>query len=153
IGIVLLWLTAPVVFHERAAALPAGSAQIGIAHANVYYGTTDADAVAARLLALDADLLAITEYSAAVEQALLDAGADDEYPFREAEASPDRNGIALWSRFPIDESTIAPIGHQAGIDATVDVAGTPLRVLVVHPLPGTDGAWLGRWADDLATIG
>jgi endonuclease/exonuclease/phosphatase (EEP) superfamily protein YafD len=60
--------------------------------------------------------------------------------------------VALWSRHPIVEHRIIRLGGGRAIDATLEVGGVLLRIVVVHPLPGTDRASLTSWTTDLAAI-
>ncbi|MCU1361033.1 MAG: hypothetical protein JWN99_2322, partial [Ilumatobacteraceae bacterium] len=118
----------------------------------VYIDNEQPEQAAATLIDLDADVIAVTEYSPAVRDALQVDGIDQSYPYRIDRAPGDRDGVALFSRYPLDGDMVM-IGHQIGIDATVDVQGTPVRVLVVHPFPGINRGWLRRWRADLPVIG
>lgn len=149
----LLWLTLPVVFHDRPAPAAARGVQLTIAHANVYRGNSDAATAAAALLDTDADVIAVTEYSDRFGRRLREAGVLDSHPYVLERDPGDRDGVALFSRHPITSGAVTSIGHQLGIEATLDVHGTAVRVLVVHPLPAVDRPALRRWRDDLPTIG
>ena len=150
--LVLLWLTGPVLWHDSPPAPAAGAPRLTITSANVYSQTDRPADAAAALLATDADVVAVTEYSADVAAAFANAGAADTHPFVAAEAPGDRNGVALYSRYPITTQSVARLGQGLTVDATLDVAGTPVRVVVVHPLPGTDGESLASWFDDLHAL-
>lgn len=149
----LLWLTMPVVFHDRPVPAAAGGVQLTIAHANVYRGNSDAATAAAALLATDADVIAVTEYSDRFGRRLRDQGIAATHPYVLARDPGDRDGVAMFSRHRIASGEVALIGHQLGIEATLDVHGTAVRVFVVHPLPAVDQWSLRRWRDDLPTIG
>ncbi|MFN8022795.1 MAG: endonuclease/exonuclease/phosphatase family protein [Acidimicrobiales bacterium] len=150
--LVLLWLMAPVVWHDDPPAIVEGSPRLTIAAGNVFYQTTRADDVVASLMATDADVLAVTEFSVDVQAAFERAGSTERYPFQAGEAPGDRNGVAIYSRFPIVDRQVTRLGDGLTVDATIDVDGTPLRVVVVHPLPGTDGASLSSWFGDLRAL-
>ena len=134
-------------------AVPEATPRVTVAMSNLLYDNPSIDEAATMLLAADADLLAIVEYNPAAAAALATAGVAERYPYRSELPRNDRTGVVLFSRLPIVESVVAPIGHQLGIDATVDVGGIATRVLVVHPVPGTKQGDVSLWSDDLATIG
>jgi endonuclease/exonuclease/phosphatase (EEP) superfamily protein YafD len=153
IVVALVWLAAPVVFHDDPGTASTGAAHLAVASANVYYRTDRADDVAAALIATDADVIAMTEFSEPVGAAFARLDADARYPFVAGRSPGDRNGVALYSRYPIVEATIAPIGQGLAVDVDIDVDGVAVRVVVVHPLPATDGPSLESWSHDLAAIG
>lgn len=136
--VAVLWLIAPVLFHDDAVAAPAGAPTFTVAHSNAYFKTERPQEAADALLAEFADVLAITEQSPQLEAALTAAGIGERYPFQVGSASDERNGVTLYSRFPFVGAAVRDIGGQPGVDATIDVNGSPVRVLVVHPLPGVD---------------
>lgn len=148
----LLWLVVPVALHDGALAAPDGARSFTLTHANAYFRTDSPAAAAAALLAEYADVMAVTEQSPQLEAALVAAGATQRYPFRVGAASDERNGVALYSRFPVVGASTAPIGGQPGIDARLDVDGSEVRVVVVHPLPGVDRSDLAQLRRDLPAI-
>ena len=152
IGTALVVLVAPMALVGSPAAAAPDAARATVAHANSYYRTDDPERAAVTLLALDADVLAITELSSQFATAFDAAGGDDRYPFTAVRAPGDRNGIALFSRHPIIDHEIAPIGQAMAIDADILIEGTPVRIVVVHPLPGIDRAAVDTWAEDLRAI-
>lgn len=152
LSLCLLVLVLPVVLHERPT-VPADAARLTVAQGNVYYRTDRPSEVAAAMLATDADVLAFTEFSQPVADALAAAGAASRYPFRADEAPGDRNGVALLSRYPITSGGTTRVGRSLAVDATLDVDGSAVRVVVVHPLPGTDRESLAAWTHDLPAIG
>lgn len=151
--VALGWLVLPIVFHADAGTPPPDARRLTIASGNVYYRTDRPGEIAAALLALDADVIAMTEFSVPVEEAFERLDSSGRYPFVAALAPGDRNGVAVYSRYPIVDRTIAPIGQGLAVDVVLDVDGVPTRVVVVHPLPGTDGPSLEAWTGDLPAIG
>jgi len=70
----------------------------------------------------------------------------DTYPHSVVEPREDDFGVALFSKLPLLQSEVVFIGSAGvpSIDATVEHAGEPLRILATHPLPpgGRDySAW------------
>lgn len=152
IAVALLWLTMPVVFHAEAARPAADGVHLTIAHANTYIDNDRPDAAATVLIDLDADLIAVTELSKGISDALRAQGVAESHPYFIEKARGSRNGVALFSRYPISGAA-EKFGHQVGIDAIVDVHGTPVRVMVVHPLPAVSRWALRYWRRDLSIIG
>lgn len=152
IAVALLVLTFPVVFPGDTPSAAAGGVHLTIAHANVYVDNDQPEQAAQTLLELDADVIAITEYTPTMATLLQQGGIAQTHPYALQEAPGNRNGVALFSRYAID-GEVAPIGHQMGIDAIVDVHGTPVRIMVVHPLPAVNRTSLRRWRADLPLIG
>jgi endonuclease/exonuclease/phosphatase (EEP) superfamily protein YafD len=124
-----------------------------VAHANAYFENERHDLAAVDIMSIEADVLAVTEYSYEVAEQLTRQGVAERYPYRAVRDAPYRNGIALFSKFPLVDALVAPIGTQMGIVATVEVGGRPVRVIVAHPLPGVRQQDIGQWADDLRSLG
>lgn len=150
--VALAWLVFPVVFHDDPGTPAPDARRLTVVSGNVYFRTDRPAEIAATLLALDADVIAMTEFSAPVEAAFERLDVDGRYPFVAAQAPGDRNGVAVYSRYPIVDRTIGPIGQGLAVDVVIDVDGVATRVVVVHPLPGTDGVSLEAWGGDLAAI-
>lgn len=148
--VALVVLVLPIVRHPEPA--PPGASRFTITHSNAYFRNPTPDAAAASLLATGSDVLAITEYSAELESALLAHGVAAMYPERIGTPSEQRFGVALFSRHPIVSSQVTPIGSQTGIVATLSVRDRLVRVVVAHPLPGVDTANLDLLERDLRAI-
>lgn len=145
----LMVLTGPVVFDGGAPLAPPDAATVRVAHANAYYMNDTPRAAAATLLGLGVDVIAVTEYDDELADAFDALGVDDRYAFRIDQSSPSPGGVALFSRYPIVEGSVVLIGRQYGIEAIVDVNGSLLRVMVVHPFPGADETALADLNNDL----
>ncbi|MFN6121108.1 MAG: endonuclease/exonuclease/phosphatase family protein [Actinomycetes bacterium] len=152
IVVALAVLAVPLVVQGDRGSTGPDPVRLRVAHANTYYRTVEPDAAARTVLAFDADVLAVTEYSWQFGAAFERAGGDERYPYAERRSPGDRNGIALFSRYPIVEAEITPVHRSMLVDATVSVDGTPVRVVVAHPLPGMDRESLAAWSADLAAI-
>lgn len=152
IAAALLWLTAPIVFHGSPPAVAADAPTLRVVFANTYYENRDTAGAADDLLARDADLIAMAEYSYAQQRAMERAGAFDAYPYRVGMPDGDRDGIVLYSRHPFVTADHRIIGTVPGIDATVEVDGIDVRVIVVHPPAAVHQADLGDWQEDLRTL-
>ena len=131
----------------------AAAPRLVIAHTNAYFENERHDLAAVDIMAIEADLLAVTEYSFEVAEQLTRQGVAEIYPYRAVRDAPFRNGIALFSKLPLVDALVAPIGTQMGIAATVELDGRPVRVIVAHPLPGVRQEDVGQWSDDLRALG
>ena len=149
----LVTVLMPVIGGSERPVVDPAAPQLVMAVSNIYYENPSIDAAATTLLDIDADVLGIIEYNPAAAAALEAQGVNDRYPYRSAMPRSDRTGIVLFSRLPIIDSIVAPIGHQLGIIATIDVRGVATRVILVHPVPASSQSDVGRWSDDLKTIG
>lgn len=151
--VALVWLVVPVIAHDDAGTPGPDARPLTVVSGNVYYRTDRPVEIAEALLAVGADVIAMTEFSAPVQDAFEQLDGGRRYPFVAARAPGDRNGVAVYSRYPVLDSTIAPIGQSLAVDVVLDVDGVSTRVVVVHPLPGTDGVSLEAWSRDLPAIG
>ncbi|MFE3194924.1 endonuclease/exonuclease/phosphatase family protein [Nocardia sp. NPDC059240] len=109
-----------------AAAREAGT--VTVVSQNLFADNSTPAATARALAATGADLLAVQELGGtdrAPVQRILDAS----YPYRE-----ERGTVALWSRFPTSDTTVADvgIGWQRGLRTHVATPSGDLVVYVVH---------------------
>lgn len=97
----------------------------------------------------DADVLVLTEFTPSMHQEL-DRRCGARYPHRVEDVLPNPAGIAIWSRLPL-QGVMVPLSDRPSIDATIDVCGTPLRLIGVHTEPPTMRA--REWSRELDDIG
>jgi endonuclease/exonuclease/phosphatase (EEP) superfamily protein YafD len=148
VGLGGLLLAAPVAGTRRTvAALDATGPRI--ATVNLLYTNVEIAAVADDLLTRDLDVIAFTEYTAEHREVLTAHRLAARYPHRIDREGPRAEGVAVWSRMPLDEGTRVPTINNS-IDAVVDAPDGPIRLFAVHtPTPLYD---FGAWMQDLATI-
>ena len=144
----LLW---PVLRHERAPAPAPEDPSFSLVFANTYYENERTADTAAALLDLDPDVIALAEYTPDMESSLRAKGAFERYRFQVGAADVTRDGIVLMSKLPLMDGVHHRIGDVPGVDATLDVEGRAVRVLVVHPLAPLHRRDLRSWRRDLAT--
>ncbi len=128
----------------------AGPADLRVVTCNLLLTNRDLSGLVAWLEPLAPDLLALSEFTPAHEQALAPLLA--RYPHRVARADPGHFGIALLSRWPLHAGEVLPLGCDWA-PAIRAVATTPLGevgLLCVHP-PQPASAAGGR-ARDLALM-
>ena len=152
IGIGGLVLTAPVVFPPQLPRVAADVQQLTILEANTYVYNGSVDRAARALLAQNADVLVISEYTYLQQRALND-NAGNTYPYREEVPDYGPDGIAIWSRYPLLDITSQPIGPRPGIVATIDAPGGTIRVVAIHTVPPVSDLGRRTWADSLREIG
>ncbi|WP_340556747.1 endonuclease/exonuclease/phosphatase family protein [Streptomyces sp. GSL17-111] len=132
-------------------ATPAGPplAQVRVLSANLEFG----GATGALLDVLRRErphLVSVQECDRRCAEALDTPRLKDAYPYRVVRGSEPAEGSALLSVYPLSD-----VGHLPGQlsmpSAVADVAGVPVRVQVVHPMPPRLGS-MDAWARDLETI-
>ena len=117
--------------HEPAA-LTCSDDQLRVVTANAWFANTDHAALVAWLSRSDADIIALQEITprwvTALEPLLR------KYPYRKFMPRDDPYGIALLSRWPIDD--VQPMDFSGdgkpSLVANVDVHGRKLRVIALH---------------------
>lgn len=147
----LLVLSYPIVFHDDAPRAAAGAPTLTVAYSNIYYRNPTPEAAVRALLAEDADVMVMVELATPLLNALLAAVPPDDYPYRTGTQRGDAGAISLWSRFPITTGGVVKVEDRRTIDVTLDVGGSTVRVLAVHPNPPTLDA--DRWRQQLEAIG
>jgi endonuclease/exonuclease/phosphatase (EEP) superfamily protein YafD len=132
---------------------PNTGSTLTVAHANLLYENVRLarEAVAA-MLATDADVLAMSEFTPHHERAMIELDAAQRYPHRVQRSDMRSTGVALWSRLPISDVLIVPMDRRPGIVATVASAIGPLRIVLTHPDPPTSSLGLAQWESSLRTI-
>lgn len=152
VAVALLVLAAPIAFPGRRPAVAPDAARLRITFANLFRENEEPSAAAA-VMDHDADVVAVVELNP-VMAAHLEAAGASRYRYRLTQPSFSSEGLALYSRFPIVEGGIRPIGSRLGLEARLDVDGQPVRLFVVHPFPPIfNGRLSAEWSMSLAAIG
>jgi endonuclease/exonuclease/phosphatase (EEP) superfamily protein YafD len=137
-----------------AAPLPAGAVdapRLRVVVANLSVLNPDPLRAAEALRALSPDVLVVPELDSRGRRALDDAGLTGDLPHVVAE--PTGSGgetVGLLSRTPLSDVLLRRAGGRVLPQATVEVAGTAVRVHAVHPLPpvgGLEALWRAGHAD------
>ncbi len=126
--------------------------------ANSLYGNTRLEDFAAALSAQEPDVLFLQEYDRRVATALAEAGLADALPHsREAYAPGWRTGIAVYSRFPLENLEVLFVTNRPVIRADISVDGAELRIYNIHSVsPGgrwTVNPWNQGWRDYIELFG
>jgi endonuclease/exonuclease/phosphatase (EEP) superfamily protein YafD len=130
-----------------------GSA-LTVVHANLLFeNTSHSAALAAAVLAHEADVLALSELHPAHEQALLADPAAARYPHRVHHSATNADGMAIWSRFPLADVEWVAMEVRPAVIATVCLPdGAAMRLLLAHPNPPTTRRGLRHWEPSMIAI-
>ena len=149
--VTLLVLSYPIVFNAAAPKPAAGSPRITVAYANLLYSNPSPAQAAHALLSADADVLVMVEMDTPLRDAILDATAAGDYPYRVERADLESESIGVWSRLPIASGGMVEVSQRSTVDLVLDVGGRSIRLLGVHPYPPTRD--VDGWSAQLAAIG
>lgn len=110
--------------------------EISVMSVNLLLTTTELDGLATGIAAAQPDILVLVELTP-THVAELESTLDVLYPYHDAEPSRDVRGIGIWSKFPIQESTIEPLtsGSWPAVRAFIDLGRDEVQVIGVHPPP------------------
>ena len=131
---------------------------VRVAAWNLYYHNEQAPGLAPTLLALDADLLVLSEVLP--RHAPLMAALAAAYPYRALPGAEGGQGEALFSRLPLGETLRRRATESASLwIVEVALPGGPATLLIGHPLPATGGrldgvhaAWFAAAEQELAAL-
>ncbi len=129
--VALVVMCAPLRAPSDRSSPPAGAPPLRIFHANLLYLNGRTAELARVVAALDADVLAFTEYTPVHAGGMYVSPLAPSFPFRIEHPEASAGGSALWSRFPLTEIPAPPALYQSTA-ALVDVA-VGLGLYVVHP--------------------
>ncbi|WP_040493364.1 endonuclease/exonuclease/phosphatase family protein [Ilumatobacter nonamiensis] len=150
VGIAALLLAAPIVFPAGQDPVRADAAGLRAASINLLYSNPSVDLLADDLLRRDPDVIVFSEYTVPHQQTLLAHALADRYPYRIDHALRGAGGMAMWSKFPLTESS-QPETSRRVIEADLDGPDGPILVLGVHPpTPIHDH---DAWSADLDALG
>ena len=132
VAVVFVVLSWPLLHPPGQPEAAAATTPVRVFHANLLFRNERSDEVAAALEHLDADVLALAEYTPEHAAAMHDSAVlVERYPHRVEYPEPDAaDGAAVWSRYPLTELP-APRSESKTVLATVG-APEPFTLLVVH---------------------
>lgn len=129
--------------------VPAGT-PVRVLLLNVHTSSTSYASVARLIADVKPDVVALVEVD---EQWLTGiAPAVAGYPARIEHPRTDNFGVALYTRGAL-EAGIEYLGSYPSIVGTLDVAGTPLSIVLTHPIPPVARDLVELHADQLAEVG
>ncbi|MCW2615792.1 MAG: hypothetical protein JWN08_2786, partial [Frankiales bacterium] len=127
--------------------VPAGAdraPRLRVVTANLYVLNPDPERAGRALRALRPDVLVVPELSARGLAGLTAAGLLADLPFSVTATATRDETVGLFSRLPLTDVSTRLVGGRALPRASVDVEGTRVRLLAVHPLPPIsvfEGLW------------
>ncbi|MDQ0731927.1 endonuclease/exonuclease/phosphatase family protein [Arthrobacter sp. B1I2] len=153
VGCQAFWLL-PLDVREPAAEAAGTSVSLVAMSINAELGGADAGSIVALVRELHVDLLAVEEYTPALERRLTAAGLDGLLPHRIAHARDSAGGSAIYSSYKLEGSGVIPGTRFSMPVASLDLgdeSGSSLRVVAVHTLAPV-GNGLEQWRSDLAAV-
>lgn len=150
VGLAALALAAPIVFPTSQPRTQAGAGQVSVATVNLLYSNSVVDRVADRLVERDPDLIVFSEYTSSHRSTLLGHRIADRYRYQIDGAAPHAGGMAIWSKFELDENPETAASVRA-VEATVGTPFGAVEIFAVHPpTPIQDHR---QWNAELGVLG
>lgn len=132
VGLGALVLCVPIVFPPGRPEVRPDAVGVSAAAVNLLFSNSQVDEVADDLLELDADVIVFSEYTAEHQRVLTAHPLADGYPFKIDRDGLQAGGIAIWSRYPLDEGDPLPTVNYSA-DVTVDGPDGPFALVGIHP--------------------
>ena len=132
VGLGALILAAPIVFGGDQPVPRTDAVGVTAASVNLLYSNPRIDDLADELVELDPDVVAFSEFTFEHQWALAVHPLAERYPYQINQRGLLAGGMALWSKYPVDEiPRLDPIDRT--IDATLEGPDGTIRILAVHP--------------------
>ncbi len=142
----------PCVGAEPVPARAATAPHLRVVVSNLYVLNPDPAAAGRALRRLQADVVVVPELDARGLRGLRRSGLLTDLPHLVAELGHRSETVGLLSRLPLEDVSTRPVGGREMPRATLDLDGTPVRLLAEHTLPplsAFEHLWR-RALDDLA---
>ena len=130
-----LLVVAPALGAAPVPAAAAAAPRLRVVVSNLYVLNPDPAEAGRALRRLDADVVVVPELDARGMRGLQRSGLLEDLPHVVAELGHRSETVGLLSRLPLSDVTTRPVGGRELPRATVDVDGTPVRLLAEHTLP------------------
>jgi len=132
VGLSGVVLAIPLVFTPSQPPARDLSVGVTVASINLLYTNDVVDRSADAVLAQDADVIVFSEYTAEHQQVLTAHPLADDYPFKIDRDGLRAGGIAIWSRYPLNEGDRLPTVNYSA-DVTIDGPDGRFSIVGVHP--------------------
>ncbi len=138
--------------HMAGEAATGDPVRLRIASINVLYSNDEYSRVADFVRRERPDAVAMVEMNSDWRRAL--AGLDKDYPYRFQTIGPGGQGVTFWSRLPMKDASVLPIGvrQEPAVQATLQVQGREVRVFSVHTTWPMAPASAGRRNEQLERL-
>ena len=127
---------------------------ISIAHINMNSHQMDVDDLVRYLERLDADIVSLQEFTPIWDREL-NENIERIYPYFQKVSRIDPHGIALYSKFELDKTTITYLEEKPCISIQLKLNDAPIKIYTTYITPGLD-RMSSRMADkqlnDLASL-
>ncbi len=127
------------------------AARVRIASANLYLANPNVDKAVAAVMAHDADVLVLTEFTTTFAAAFNRAGVGNRYPYAAERARLDRNGVVIYSKIPFTETQELTDAKMPAVKLTL-ATGESLWVAAVHPYAPESETKSKQWVTALQEI-
>lgn len=128
----------------------AAGVRLTVLASNLLFGQADVKTVVELVRAHDVDVLTLLELTPECADELGRAGLFELLPHRVLRPADGGRGSGIASRHPLTELALAEGTTLAQPSARLDVDGTPVEVVAVHPLPPPRS--VSVWRDELAAL-
>lgn len=128
----------------------ANGAKLRVMSSNQYLGRADVKTVVQLVRDNQVDVLNLLELTPREVREFEAAGLFDVLPYRVLKAQSGGAGSGIASRYPLTELSLAGPSLMEQPSALVDVGGTPVEVVAVHPIPPTTDA--AQWKKEMAGL-
>jgi endonuclease/exonuclease/phosphatase (EEP) superfamily protein YafD len=132
IAVALVAMSWPLLHPPPQPPVAIGATPLRVFHSNLLYRNDRTADIAEAVAAVDADVVAFSEYTPEHSSGLLASPLADKYPYRIEHVETEAAGAALWSKYPLTEMP-APPARSREILASV-AAPDPMVVYVVHTM-------------------
>jgi endonuclease/exonuclease/phosphatase family metal-dependent hydrolase len=131
---------------------PTAGATLTVLTSNVLAGRADAETLVGLVREHDVTVLALQEFTPAVQTRLSEAGLDGLLPYRSVAAEWGTTGSAVYARFPLTAAGVRRNdgGFQQAYGTVQPPGAGPLAIESAHPVAPYDLRVLDDWRGDLA---
>ncbi|GAA3892207.1 endonuclease/exonuclease/phosphatase family protein [Saccharothrix violaceirubra] len=123
--------------------------EVRIMSANLMVGKAVAEDVVRVVASQDVDILTMQELTPAMVKDFERAGLDRFLPYRVFLDEPGGSGSGIASRHPLTRKDLTGPSTMRQAGAVVDLPGTDVEILSVHPLPPVVGDSAEHWQRDM----
>lgn len=156
LAIVLFHLAWVLPDYRPAESIPAetkGAPSLRLMSANLYFGNTDFAPIAREVLEVQPDVLFVQEIGERSEEVFEAEGVSALLPYRLTAFENPYFGLAIYSRFPLEDTEAVEAGGRPLLRASITVGGHRVRLYHLHPTSPNPGWGVARsWNDGWRAI-
>ncbi|MTD57927.1 endonuclease/exonuclease/phosphatase family protein [Amycolatopsis sp. RM579] len=129
---------------------PAHGAALRVMSSNQYLGHADVDTIVRLVRENQIDVLNLLELTPREVREFERAGLFETLPYRVLKPQYGGAGSGIVSRYPLTELSLAGPSRMEQPSARVDLGGTSIEIVAVHPIPPTTDA--AEWKKEVAGL-